>query len=539
MPQNNRYVEAEGTVAQATAAFGSSLGYYSYNGAILRSPEAALSVPASLASTVSAVVGLDEGPTLVHTNTKVDANAPPSAGFRTGTPCSAYWAEQDTTALPSPVAANPYGATALPLAPCGYTPQQTRGAYGLAPTATSGVADGTGQTVAIIDAYASPTIQSDLDRWSANRGISSTRITQVVAPGTFHHPESGGKNKQDPAGWYGEESLDVEAVHGMAPGAKIIYVGAPNNFQDLDAALNHVVDKGLAQIVTNSYGFPTEALAPGFIKAYEQTIEQGAAEGIGIYFSSGDNSDESLTVGYVTPDWPASSPFVTAVGGTSLAVGVSNNYQFETAWGTTTASNSCSGGSCSWKPSVPGPWLYGAGGGVSCLFPRAPYQNGVESLTAGPNSLCPGFAGRAVPDIAAIGDPNTGYLVGQTQTFPATSVAPGGVQYGEFRIGGTSLSSPIMAGIMAIADQTAGHAHGFANPLFYGLSGTDLHDIVHPASTVAVVRVNYVNGVDASAGLGYVLRTADQTLSLNAAPGYDDVTGMGTPGPSFISALSH
>ena len=76
----------------------------------------------------------------------------------------------------------------------------------------------------------------------------------------------------------------------MAPGANIVYVGAPNSFQDLDAALNNVVDKHLAQIVTNSYGFDAELLALGFIKPYEDTILQGAIEGIGIYFSSGDNS---------------------------------------------------------------------------------------------------------------------------------------------------------------------------------------------------------------------------------------------------------
>jgi len=108
--------------------------------------------------------------------------------------------------------------------------------------------------------------------------------------------------KQDPQGWYGEETLDIEAVHGMAPAARIIYVGAPNNFQDLDAALNHVVDQHLAPIVTNSYGYPTEKLPRGFIKPYEDTILQGVVTGIGIYFSSGDNSDESLVVGYATAD---------------------------------------------------------------------------------------------------------------------------------------------------------------------------------------------------------------------------------------------
>src|SRR5258708_30716184 len=149
----------------------------------------------------------------------------------------------------------------------------------------------------------------------------------------------------------------------MAPGAHIVYVGAPNNYQDLDAALTHGVDRHLASIVTTSYGFPTEALPPGYIKPYNDTILQGVATGIGIYFSSGDNSDESLTVGYRTADWPASSPWVTAVGGTSLAVGATNNYLFETGWGTTTSSWTGS----AWSPTPPGSWLYGAGRAVSQL----------------------------------------------------------------------------------------------------------------------------------------------------------------------------
>src|SRR5260370_40178424 len=133
----------------------------------------------------------------------------------------------------------------------------------------------------------------------------------------------------------------------MAPGAKTVFVGATNNFQDLDAALNQVVDRGLAQIVSNSYGFDTELLPPGFILPFEDTILQGVVEGIGIYFSSGDNSDESLVVGYRTVDWPASSPFVTAVGGTSLAIGADNSHVNETGRATFTASLPNNG---TWRP---------------------------------------------------------------------------------------------------------------------------------------------------------------------------------------------
>jgi subtilase family serine protease len=511
-PQNNHYVSAEGTIAQASSAFGVDFGMYQVQGLTVRSPNANVSIPSSLASVVSGVLGLDDSAQFVHTSNS-SSNAPPPAAFVTGTPCSTYWGEKQATGF-----TNPYGAGTLPYAPCGYTPQQIKGAYGLGLTKY----DGSGQTVAIIDAYAAPTIVQDVNQWSINRGLppfTGNQFTQIVAPGTYRHPERG--LKQDPQGWYGEETLDVEAVHGMAPGANIVFVGAPNSFQDLDAALNHVVDRGLAQIVTNSYGFDTELLPPGYILPVEDTILQGVIQGIGIYFSSGDNSDESLVEGYITTDWPASSPFVTAVGGTSLAVGASNKYLFETGWGTTTSSWT----GTAWSPTPPGDWLYGSGGGVSRIFAEPSYQQGVVPAAV---FTAQGRTGRAVPDISAVGDPNTGYVVGETQTFP-----DGSVKYSEYRLGGTSLSSPLIAGIMALADQAAGQPHGFANPLFYCNAGA-FTDILSPASTVAVVRTNFNNSVDATDGLSYRLRTMDQTLSLPTTSGYDDVTGLGTPTAAIL-----
>jgi len=515
-PLNNHYVAAEGTVAQAATAFGTTFGTYRVTGTTLRSPSSDISLPSSIAGFVSGVVGLDESAALVHPDIAGEPGAPPSAAFVNAPPCSHYWNETTTNAL-TVTMSNPAGYTLpLPMAPCGYTPDQIRGVYGVG---SSGL-QGNGQTVAIIDAYASPTIQQDLDQWSQNRGLASTRITQVVAPGTLKRPEN---KRQDPQGWYGEETLDVQAVHGMAPAASIIYVGAPNNYQDLDAALNHVVDRHLASIVTNSYGFPTEFLPFGFIKPYEDTILQGVVEGIGIYFSSGDNSDESLVVGYQTADWPASSPYVTAVGGTSLGVSQNNGRAIETGWGTYNANLNTTTGA--WTNTG---WLYGAGGGVSRLFREPTYQQGI---VPGSVFTAQGRTGRAVPDIAAFGDPNTGYLIGQTQTFP-----DGTAKYSEYRIGGTSLSSPIMAGIMALADQARGSAHGFANPAFYA-NVAAFYDVLHAKG--AVVRVNYNNSVDASAGLSYKLRTFDQGLSLKTTAGWDDITGLGTPTSAFIGALSH
>jgi subtilase family serine protease len=248
----------------------------------------------------------------------------------------------------------------------------------------------------------------------------------------------------DPQGWYGEQTLDTEAVHGMAPAAKIVYVGAPNNRRDLDAALNYVVDRRIARIVTNSYGYATELLPPGYVIPVEQTLIQAAATGIGVYFSSGDTGDESSRFGFPTTEFPTSSPWVTAVGGTSLGISQANTRALETGWGTSNYTGDTTTLACTRAG-----WLYASGGGVSQIFAKPFYQSGLSAT------------GRAVPGIASVGDPQTGLLVGQTQTFP------GGASYGEYRIGGTSASVQVMGGLMALADQAAGAPHGFANPLFY------------------------------------------------------------------------
>jgi subtilase family serine protease len=509
-PQNNHYISAEGSVVQAQVAFGTSFSNYKVQGQIVRSPSADISIPSSLAGVVLSVVGLDESYQFVETHRKADTRAPPPAGFRNSPPLSAYWAQ-----LLSPYAF-PSGFTGVALATApwtvkGYTPNQIKGAYGI-----SGY-DGAGQTVAIIDAYASPTILQDVNQWSTNRGLptmNSSQLVQVVAPGVYNRPQN---PRQDPQGWSGEETLDVEAVHGMAPAAKIVYVGAPNNYQDLDAAMNHVVDQHLAQIVTNSYGFPTtELLPPGYVKPMEDTLIQAAIEGIGVYFSSGDTGDETATFGFATTDWPASSPWVTAVGGTSLGVSAANTRAIETGWGTSNYNCDSTTLACTLTG-----WLYGAGGGVSAVFAEPSYQQ-----TAGLN-----LTGRGVPDVAALADPQAGLLVGQTQTFP------NGTYYDEYRIGGTSVASPIFAGLMALADQKAGHAHGFANPLFYA-NPSAFYDV--RSVKTAVAKRNFNNSVDASAGTADFLRTFDDysgSPTQHTNSGWDNVTGLGTPGSEFLNLI--
>ena len=510
-PQNNHYVSAEGTLASAAAAFGVQFGEYKVRGQTVRGPEGALSVPASLAGLVSGVVGLDESYQFVGPDTRVDGRAPPPAGFRNAPPLPLYWAGQ-LSPYAFPDGFTDVSLPSVPWAVKGYTPDQIKGAYGL-----SGY-DGSGQTVAIIDAYASPTILQDVNQWSRNRGLPTmtpAQLVQVVPPGVYNRPQN---PRQDPQGWYGEETLDVESVHGMAPAAKIVFVGAPNNYQDLDAAMNHVVDQHLAQIVSNSYGFSTDLLPAGYVKPLEDTLIQAAIEGIGVYFSSGDAGDESATNGFASPDWPASSPWVTAVGGTSLAVDASNSRVFETGWGTSDYSCNTQTLACSRTG-----WLYGAGGGVSTVFAEPEYQR-----MAGLN-----LTGRGVPDVAALADPQMGLLIGETQTFPD------GTYYAEYRIGGTSLATPIFAGIMALADQSAKHPHGFANPLFYA-NPAAFYDV--GSVQTAVARRNFVNGVDASNGTVDRLRTFDDfsgSPAQHTGPGWDDVTGLGTPGTAFLELIGH
>lgn len=523
-PDNRKYVEATGTLAQAAAAFDTSFAEYRTEGKVVRANASALKVPASLTA-VEGVVGLDESQTLAHE----DKVTPGPDLFRNAEPTSAYWGEKTVQNTPTP------DGTALPaspsaFAPKGYAGAQLQGLYGMTGAIGSGN-DGRGVTVGIIDAYASPTILQDANTYSAAHGLPSLNghFTQVVAPGTYNRPEN---PRQDPQGWAGEETLDVEAVHTMAPGADITYIGAPNNYRDMDAIMNKVVDKHLADIVSNSYGYGGEALPAGTIKPSLDTQIQAAAEGMTLFFSSGDSGDETGGVAGATPspDWPASSPYVTAVGGTSAGVSQANGRVFELGW--ETAKGTLNKTTTTWNTPA---FLYGSGGGTSRLFAQPSYQAGV--VPAAISQTYGGGAMRSVPDVAALGDPNTGMLVGETQTFP-----DGSQQYSEYRIGGTSLASPLYAGMFALAQQKAGHAFGLANPVLYGARSTSI-DITKSdiAAYPGDVRSDYVNGVDAGDGYVYSARyfDRDDALTIHVRPGYDDVTGVGVPnGQAWLNAVA-
>jgi len=270
--------------------------------------------------------------------------------------------------------------------------------------------------------------------------------------------------------------------------------------------------------VTNSWGSVEEGASAGIIPAYEQVFMQGALQGIGFMFSSGDSGDELANTGLKQADFPVSSPFVTAVGGTSTAIGPDGSLTWQTGWGVNrfglTSSNT-------WAPTG---FLYGAGGGFSALFNRPDYQNGV---------VPPSSVGRAVPDVAMDADPTTGMLIGLTQSFPS------GPAYGEFRIGGTSLASPLFAGMTALALQNAGGSIGLLNPTIYSQAkaGT-FTDVAGTPPTPGAVRIDFANGLDTSAGLLYSVRQFNQDSSLSLAPGWDTVTGIGTPNAGWLTSIT-
>jgi subtilase family serine protease len=512
---NSHYITVTGDVAAAQRAFAVQLHSYSKDGHVYRAPNAVASAPASVASMVVSVTGLSNAPVKA---THDDTLPGPGAAFVNSGPFSSYYGSNKATTLPKA-----YGATA-PYVIKGYTGKQLRSAYGATQTGLTGK----GVTVAIVDAYDSPTIAGDAKTYAAAHGDAAyghNQFKQVDAAAWTHTADT----DCGASGWYGEQTLDVEAVHAIAPKAGITYVGAGSCYDaDLLDALNKIVDNQLATIVTNSWGEPENGSDPAMDAVYNQTFMKGAVEGIGFYFSSGDNGDEVANTGTKQSDMPASLPWVTAVGGTSLAVDKHNNYSFETGWGTEKALLSADGKS--WA-NFPGAYTSGAGGGTSARTPEPWYQNKVvpSALTA-----VNGGKNRVVPDIAADADPTTGFLMGQTQTFP-----DGTVKYSEYRIGGTSLASPLIAGLQALAQQAQGYPLGFANPSIYHKAGTSaFHDVTdHPFGPnvqLADVRVDFKNGIDASAGLNTSIRSLGKDASLSATRGYDDVTGVGTPAPNYL-----
>jgi subtilase family serine protease len=331
------------------------------------------------------------------------------------------------------------------LAPKGYGPAQFRGAYGLPSAASSA------QTIAIVDAYDDPKIASDLNAYSKQFGLPLCNSSNPCFEKVNQSGSAAGPFPQTSAGWSLEIALDVEVAHAICPNCKILLVEASSNsLANLAASVNTAAKLG-ADEISNSYGTGSEFSL--------ETSEAYAAPyrhpGVAVTVSSGDN-------GYGSFGFPAASADVITVGGTTLTLGAENTYGSESVWS-------------------------GAGSGCSLYFGAAEWQSFL--------SACAGKRGTA--DVAADANPNTGAAVYDTVRYQGRS--------GWFQVGGTSLSSPLVAGVYALA---GGLPEGTtaASGLYTHLGDAGvLHDVT--------------SGSNGSCS----------TIICKGAAGYDGPTGVGTP----------
>jgi subtilase family serine protease len=388
------------------------------------------------------------------------------------------------------------GKTARPAAaasPVGLSPSTVRHAYGIDNVSFNGVTgDGSGQTIAIVDAYNAPTIASDLSTFNNTFNLPSSTLTVVGQTGSQTSLPG-----LDPAprgnSWAVETSLDVEWAHAVAPRANLLLVEAnSSSLLDLFQAVDTARNASGVSVVSMSFG--TSEFSDQGSYDYHFTTPAGHA-GVTFVASSGDYgayaSPNSTTM---SVQYPAASPNVLGVGGTRLALDSSGNYSTESAWGSGTSSNS--GG--------------GAGGGVSHYTSQPSYQTGVVTQTS---------TSRGVPDVAFLADPASGVAV--VDSYDYGSATPW------LQVGGTSLAAPMWAGVMATVNQgraLAGSAtlDGASQtlPKLYSLASSNFHDVTTGNNGYA-------------AGSGYDLVTGRGTPVVNllapALAGISSTTAPGTP----------
>ena len=333
----------------------------------------------------------------------------------------------------------------------GYSPDQLKAAYGLSQlNCTSSNSCGSGETIAIVDAYSDPTIANDLSVFSTEFGLPQC----TVANGCFTLATPFGVPQQN-SGWDLEIALDVEWAHAMAPGAKILLVEAnSSSFSDLMNAVNYAKAYPGVHVVSMSWGgseFPSET-------AYDNYFNASA---VSFVASSGDSGNGV--------EWPAASPYVIGVGGTTLNLSSSGAVLSETAWS-------------------------GSGGGISTYEAEPQYQEAVQSS-----------GGRGVPDVAYDANPNTGVPV--YESFGYTGYK------GWIIVGGTSMGAPQWSAIIAIIDSRRASA--------LSSQGFLANSQIYAAASGASYTANYNDIVSGSNGnCGAVC---------DASQGYDFVTGLGSP----------
>jgi hypothetical protein len=352
--------------------------------------------------------------------------------------------------------ATPMGTTG----PTGYTPSQVRHAYGFDQISFNGVAgDGRGTTIALVDAYDDPNVASDLHQFDLQFGLHD--------PPSFQKVSQTGSTTALPAadgGWAGEIALDVEWAHAIAPGANILLVEAnDSSYTNLFAAVDYAARQPGVAVVSMSWGGGESSSETSWDSHF---VTPSGHTPVAFVAASGDSG--------APVSYPAVSPNVLSVGGTSLYLTSTGAYSSESGWS-------------------------GSGGGVSSVEAQPSYQKGVVTQSS---------TYRTNPDVSYDADPNTGFAV--YDSYNNGSSAPWS-QYG-----GTSIAAPQWASLVAIADQgraAAGKAvFGSAQllPAIYQLPASDFHDVTTGTST--------------------------GSPNESAGPGYDLVTGRGSPVANLVVA---
>ncbi len=428
------------------------------------------------------------------------------------------------------------------MATCGYTAAEISAHYGLTAVYQNGD-QGEGQTVVLVDAYGSPTIQADANSFSKMMGLPALDASNF----SVVYPDGPPIANPYPTGWPVEISLDVEWAHAIAPKAKLVLVVAPSDDADeLAYALDYAVTHHLGQVISNSYGYPEAGYGPATARAFNAVIRKAAAQGIAVNVSTGDSGDFGLGTPDGAASIPADSPYATGIGGTSLGI-PSDNGPVETAWGTDITDIGDING-ISAPPGFEG-FQQGGGGGQSAYLEKPRWQKALVGT------------GRLLPDVSAVADPFTGAIIVTPNDDGSASVVE--------VIGGTSLSSPVFSGIWALADQEAGMSLGQAGPIISRMPAGALRDIVPIAAsksnlsgTVGLASsptfygpaalldlpTSEPNGfvgtgvtiTSTTGGIGALFDLSFGTdSSLTAYPGWDDATGYGVPnGLAFVRAAA-
>ncbi len=396
-----------------------------------------------------------------------------------------------------------------------YEPGQIQQAYNLNALYARGVT-GKGATIVIVDSFGSPTIQRDLATFDQTFGLPAPPSFKVIQPAGAIPPYD--PTNSDMTGWAGETTLDVEYAHTIAPGASILLVETPvsetegvTGFPQIVKAEEYVINHHLGDVISQSFSATeqtfaskaqVDALRGAYTDAYRNDVTVLAATGDSGAADVG--LDGSTYYTFPVTAWPPSDPLVTGVGGTQLHLDANGNHTSpDTVWNDTysVATNQFIFGDN-------GPNPLATGGGKSVLFSRPSYQALVRNVVG---------RSRGVPDISMSGACN-----GAVDVYLSFA----GLPAGWYPTCGTSEATPLFSGIVALADQVAGHPLGLINPALYLMSAGHLPGLVDVTSGNNTVTFP-------QNGQTYTVR------GYSAGPGYDLASGVGTVnGAAFVPELA-